>query len=92
VLVDPGEHPLLTQSRRARPAFVAYPACAECARLLGQARAASLAGDESRAVDVRVLKERHDSREHGDGETGRQEREVEQGPARQVHEDDSSGY
>ena len=70
MLVDPGEHPL-TQSQGARPAFVLHPMCAECLRLFGQAQAALLTGDESRAVDVRVLKERHDNREHGDGETGK---------------------
>jgi len=71
VFVDPGERPLLTDPRRARRAFVSYPMCAECARLFEQAQAALLTGDESRAVDVRVLKGRHDDREHVTVETGR---------------------
>ena len=38
--------------------------CAECARLAEQGRAALLAGDKSRQVDVRVLQARHRDADH----------------------------
>ncbi|MEY9844166.1 hypothetical protein ABH940_001233 [Streptacidiphilus sp. BW17] len=45
-------------------------ACAECARLDEQERAAYLAGDGSRRTDVRVMARRHRQREHGEAASG----------------------
>jgi len=67
VIIDEGD-PFLKSPREPRAMVAPRPACAECARLAEQGRAAVLTSDRSRLSDVWVLQERHDAAEHS-GET-----------------------